>query len=191
VQDGRIHIELLNGPMLFDLKATPAEYSARYWPVSTSSGRIGMLSTSYVVRPIDKERQGAIVSRQKDGDTTLAEKREVSMWGLIIASSVCGLLFARYFKIYALIPAALVLSGIACFLASKQGLAVGVLSLVLATVAMQLCYFLSVVVITVFMDNFEPAKAPTEEISVPDHDLPTPRVAIIFGRVAVFLSGLF
>ena len=28
VQDGRIHIELLNGPLLFDLKATPAEYSA-------------------------------------------------------------------------------------------------------------------------------------------------------------------
>jgi hypothetical protein len=28
VQDGRIYIELLNAPMLFDLKATPAEYSA-------------------------------------------------------------------------------------------------------------------------------------------------------------------
>jgi hypothetical protein len=28
VQDGRIHIELLNGPMLFELKATAAEYSA-------------------------------------------------------------------------------------------------------------------------------------------------------------------
>jgi len=28
VQDGRIYIELLNGPMLFELKATPAEYSA-------------------------------------------------------------------------------------------------------------------------------------------------------------------
>jgi hypothetical protein len=28
VQDGRIHIELLNGPFLFDLKATPAEYTA-------------------------------------------------------------------------------------------------------------------------------------------------------------------
>jgi hypothetical protein len=28
VQDGRIHIELLNGPMLFDLKTTPAEYTA-------------------------------------------------------------------------------------------------------------------------------------------------------------------
>jgi hypothetical protein len=29
VQDGRIHIELFNGPMLFDLKSTPAEYTAR------------------------------------------------------------------------------------------------------------------------------------------------------------------
>jgi hypothetical protein len=29
VQDGRIFIELLNGPMLFQLKATPAEYKAR------------------------------------------------------------------------------------------------------------------------------------------------------------------
>jgi hypothetical protein len=28
VQDGRIHIELLNGPMLFEHKATPAEYNA-------------------------------------------------------------------------------------------------------------------------------------------------------------------
>jgi len=28
VQDGRIHIELLNGPFLFDLKGIPAEYSA-------------------------------------------------------------------------------------------------------------------------------------------------------------------
>ena len=27
VQDGRIFIELVNGPFLFDLKGTPAEYS--------------------------------------------------------------------------------------------------------------------------------------------------------------------
>jgi hypothetical protein len=27
VQDGRIYIELLNGPMLFEHKATPAEYN--------------------------------------------------------------------------------------------------------------------------------------------------------------------
>jgi hypothetical protein len=45
VQDGRIHIELLNGPMLFELKATPAEYSAglklaieRGWLVMYESG---------------------------------------------------------------------------------------------------------------------------------------------------------
>jgi hypothetical protein len=28
VQDGRIYIELINGPMLFEHKATPAEYKA-------------------------------------------------------------------------------------------------------------------------------------------------------------------
>jgi hypothetical protein len=28
VQDGRIHIEMLNGPMLFEHKATPGEYKA-------------------------------------------------------------------------------------------------------------------------------------------------------------------
>ena len=84
------------------------------------------------------------------------------MWGLIIASGVCGLLFGRYFKIYALIPATLVLAGIAYFLASKQGLAIGVLSLVLASAAIQLCYFLSVGV-SIFMDNFKPAEAPSEE----------------------------
>jgi hypothetical protein len=44
VQDGRIHIELLNGPMLFELKAT-AEYTAglklaieRAWLVMHESG---------------------------------------------------------------------------------------------------------------------------------------------------------
>jgi ABC-type spermidine/putrescine transport system permease subunit II len=85
------------------------------------------------------------------------------MWGLITASGACGLLLGRYFKLYTLIPAALVVTGVAYFfLASKQGLAIGVLSLVLATVAMQLCYFLSAV-ITIFMDNFEPAKTPSEE----------------------------
>jgi hypothetical protein len=45
VQDGRIHIELLNGPFLFNLKATPAEYTAglklaidRGWLVMHESG---------------------------------------------------------------------------------------------------------------------------------------------------------
>jgi hypothetical protein len=89
-------------------------------------------------------------------------KREALVWGLIIASGVGGLLFGRYFKMYALIPAVLVIAAIAYCLASRQGLAIGVLSLVLATVAMQLCYFLSAA-ITIFMDNIKPAKAPSEE----------------------------
>jgi hypothetical protein len=87
----------------------------------------------------------------------------MSMWGLVIASGVCGLLFGRYFKVYSLIGAELGLAGIACFLAYRQGWASGVLSFVLATVAVQLCYFLSVVV-NIFVDYFEPAKAPTREV---------------------------
>jgi hypothetical protein len=89
-------------------------------------------------------------------------KTEGLVWGLIIASGVCGLLFGRYFNIYALIPAVLVIAGIAYFLASKQGFASGALSFVLAAVAMQLCYFLSAAV-TIFVDNIKPAKAPSEE----------------------------
>ena len=85
------------------------------------------------------------------------------MWGLIAASGICGLLFGRYFRIYSLIAADLVLAGIAYFLASQQGWAIGVLSFVLATVAIQVCYLLSVAV-SIFMENFEPAKAPSEEL---------------------------
>jgi hypothetical protein len=45
VQDGRIHIEKINGPMLYQFKATPAEYKAglnraiaRGWLVLHESG---------------------------------------------------------------------------------------------------------------------------------------------------------
>jgi hypothetical protein len=38
VQDGRIHIELLNGPMLFDLKATPANTQPASSSRSTAAG---------------------------------------------------------------------------------------------------------------------------------------------------------
>jgi hypothetical protein len=45
VQDGRIHIEKINGPFLFDLDATPTEYKtgldlaiARGWLVLDRSG---------------------------------------------------------------------------------------------------------------------------------------------------------
>jgi hypothetical protein len=45
VQDGRIHIEKINGPFLFQLKGTPAEYKAgldlaiaKGWLVTHESG---------------------------------------------------------------------------------------------------------------------------------------------------------
>jgi hypothetical protein len=45
IQDGRIYIEKINGPMLFELKATPSEYSTglkraieRGWLVLHESG---------------------------------------------------------------------------------------------------------------------------------------------------------
>ena len=84
------------------------------------------------------------------------------MWGLVVACGISGLLFGRYFTVYSLIGAEPVLAGIAYFLGSQQGWTIGVLSFVLATVALQLCYVLSVGV-SIFMDDFEPAKAPSEE----------------------------
>jgi hypothetical protein len=102
-------------------------------------------------------------SRKRSGETTLAEKGDGVDVGTHYRQRRLRLLLGLYSNIYALIPAAFVLAGIAYFLASKQGLSIGVLSLVLATVSMQLCYFVSVV-ITVFMDNFEPVKAPSDEL---------------------------
>ena len=78
-------------------------------------------------------------------------------------------------------------------MASKQGLTIGALSLVLAAVVMQLCYFLSVV-ITVSVDNFESAKAPSEEFPLatpkPDHGNMPPQLAASFiGYPAVSPGG--
>jgi hypothetical protein len=88
------------------------------------------------------------------------------MWGLIIASGVCGLLFGQYFRVYSLIGAELVLAGIAYFLACQQGWAIGALSFVLATVTIQLCYFLSVCV-SILMDTSNLPKNPPKKFS--DH----------------------
>jgi hypothetical protein len=117
-----------------------------------------------------------------DKGITLAEKREVSMWGLIIASGVCGLLFGQYFKVYSLIGAELVLAGIAYFLACQQGWAIGVLSFVLATVAIQLCYFLSGASVSSWMTS-SPPKHPPKNFS--DHTENSS------GQRAASVGGLF
>jgi len=53
VQDGRIHIEKINGPFLFQLKGTPAEYKAgldlaiaKGWLVMHESGTFVRLTQS-------------------------------------------------------------------------------------------------------------------------------------------------
>jgi hypothetical protein len=37
VQDGRIHIERINGPFLFELKGSPSEYGALAWSWPSSA----------------------------------------------------------------------------------------------------------------------------------------------------------
>ena len=50
VQDGRIHIELINGPMLFEHKATPAEYTAAGLKLAIDRGWIEMHESGTFVR---------------------------------------------------------------------------------------------------------------------------------------------
>lgn len=59
VQDGRIHIEKLNEPLLYDLKATPAEYQAgldlaiaRGWLILHESGTFVRLTEAAAPKPI-------------------------------------------------------------------------------------------------------------------------------------------
>jgi hypothetical protein len=62
---------------------------------------------------------------------------------LIIASAITGLVFGRFFRAYALIPAALLLFVPTAYLGHEQGLSTGVRAFVLSVVAMQVCYFAS------------------------------------------------
>jgi len=49
VQDGRIHIEKINGPFLFQLKGTPAEYKAGL-DLAIASGWLVMHESSTFVK---------------------------------------------------------------------------------------------------------------------------------------------
>ena len=93
------------------------------------------------------------------------------MWGLILASSVCGLLFGRYFKIYTLIPVVLVIIGLAGVLVRTDGWARGIVSLILAVAAMQCCYFVSAG-ITILLENLASSKARSKGFTGPEMHLP-------------------
>ncbi len=84
------------------------------------------------------------------------------MLGLVLASGVCGLLLGRYFKIYACFPTIIVLIAVASFVGQADGLTKGILAFVFSATAMQVCFFISAAV-SMFSENFEPKKAPSED----------------------------
>ena len=62
---------------------------------------------------------------------------------LILASAVAGLVLARIFRAYALIPATMLIAVPAWYLGVQQGFAIGVTAFVVSTVVMQVVYFVS------------------------------------------------
>jgi hypothetical protein len=63
---------------------------------------------------------------------------------LIMAGAITGLLLGRFFRAYALIPAVLLLIVPSAYFGHQEGLGTGVLAFVLSVVAMQVCYFVSI-----------------------------------------------
>jgi hypothetical protein len=62
---------------------------------------------------------------------------------LILASAVAGLVLARTFRAYALIPATVFIVVPAWYLGAQQGFAIGLTAFVVSTVVMQVVYFAS------------------------------------------------
>jgi hypothetical protein len=62
---------------------------------------------------------------------------------LILASAVAGLVLARTFRAYSLIPATMLIMVPAWYLGHEQGFATGMTAFVVSTVVMQVVYFVS------------------------------------------------
>jgi hypothetical protein len=80
---------------------------------------------------------------------------------LTVASGLIGVVLARFFRVFVLIPALLVIAVPAYFLGRDQGVSAGLIAFALSAVAMQVSYFVSMVAI-VLMENFSIEKAPSE-----------------------------
>jgi hypothetical protein len=82
---------------------------------------------------------------------------------LIAASGISGLILGRLVRAYALIPATLLIVAAAWWLGKEQGFGRGMLALVLGAVAMQVCYFVSLLthrfIESLSMTNKVPPKA--------------------------------
>jgi hypothetical protein len=80
---------------------------------------------------------------------------------LIAAGAISGFLLGRLFRVYALIPAVLVLTAPAFYLAQNQGFGTGLLAFALSAAAMQVCYFASVMA-HLLAENTSIKKTPPE-----------------------------
>jgi hypothetical protein len=80
---------------------------------------------------------------------------------LILASGLIGIVLARFFRVYVVIPAMLFIIVPAYFLGQYHGLSAGLIAFAASAVAMQVCYFVGMVGF-VLIDNFWIEKAPSE-----------------------------
>jgi len=80
---------------------------------------------------------------------------------LILASGLVGIVLARFFRVYAVIPAMLFVIVPAYFLGQHLGLSFGLMAFAAGAVVMQICYFAGKVAF-VLKDNFSIEKAPSE-----------------------------
>jgi hypothetical protein len=71
---------------------------------------------------------------------------------LMAASAISGFLLGRFFGVYVLIPAVLVLVAPSWYLGAEQGFGTGMLAFVLSAVVMQVCYWASLMT-RVIIDN--------------------------------------
>ncbi|WP_426434923.1 hypothetical protein [Bradyrhizobium genosp. P] len=84
------------------------------------------------------------------------------MFGLVLASGICGLLLGRYYKMYVCLPTMALLIPAAYFVGHADSLTKGILAFVFSGIALQLCYMIGAGV-RIFIENFEPQKAPSED----------------------------
>ncbi|KWV58557.1 hypothetical protein AS156_33755 [Bradyrhizobium macuxiense] len=84
------------------------------------------------------------------------------MLGIVLASGICGLLLGRYFKVYVCLPAMLLVIPAAFLVGHADGLTMGFVAFISGVVAMQGCFLIGAT-IRIFIENFEPQRAPSED----------------------------
>jgi len=100
-------------------------------------------------------------SDHRAGDLHEGLGSEAMILLLTIASGLTGILLGRSYRVYTLIPAIFIIAVAAFFLGRDLGMISGFVAFALGAAAIQICYFVTMVVI-VLIDNFSIEKAPSE-----------------------------